>query len=62
MFSNGVVLLGAAAAGLLAAFGGITSALIPLYAVGVFTGFTLSRSGWSATTPRSANPAGIGAG
>jgi amino acid transporter len=45
VFSNGVVLLGAAAAGLLAAFGGVTSALIPLYAVGVFTGFTLSQLG-----------------
>ena len=27
------------------AFGGITNALIPLYAVGVFTSFTLSQSG-----------------
>ena len=32
-------------AGLIVAFGGDTSALIPLYAVGVFTGFTLSQAG-----------------
>jgi len=30
---------------LVIAFGGIVNALIPLYAVGVFTGFTLSQSG-----------------
>ena len=30
---------------LLAAFGGQTHALIPLYAVGVFTSFTLSQAG-----------------
>ncbi len=30
---------------LLVAFGGITNALIPLYAVGVFTSFTLSQTG-----------------
>ena len=34
-----------AAALLLVAFGGLTNALIPLYAVGVFTSFTLSQSG-----------------
>lgn len=45
VFSNGVVVLAGAAAGLLAAFGGRTNALIPLYAVGVFTSFTLSQSG-----------------
>ena len=33
------------AAGLIVAFGGDTSALIPLYAVGVFTCFTLSQAG-----------------
>jgi hypothetical protein len=37
--------LAAAAAGLLVAFGGLTNALIPLYAVGVFTSFTLSQWG-----------------
>src|SRR3954453_8559492 len=45
VFSNGVVFLAAAAAVLLVAFGGLTNALIPLYAVGVFTAFTLSQAG-----------------
>jgi len=45
VFSNGVVVLAIAASVLIVAFGGITTALIPLYAVGVFTSFTLSQSG-----------------
>ena len=45
VFSNGIIVLGIAASGLVIAFGGIVNALIPLYAVGVFTGFTLSQSG-----------------
>jgi amino acid transporter len=45
VFSNGVVFLALAAGALLTAFGGVTTALIPLYAVGVFTSFTLSQSG-----------------
>lgn len=45
VFSNGVLLLAAVAALLIVAFGGETTALIPLYAVGVFTGFTLSQYG-----------------
>ncbi|MDQ3980832.1 MAG: APC family permease [Actinomycetota bacterium] len=45
VFSNGIVFLGISASILLIAFGGITTALIPLYAVGVFTSFTLSQSG-----------------
>ncbi|MBW3651879.1 MAG: APC family permease, partial [Actinobacteria bacterium] len=45
VYSNGILLLAGAAALLIVAFGGITTALIPLYAVGVFTGFTLSQSG-----------------
>ena len=45
VFSNGILFLAAAAAALIAAFGGLTNALIPLYAVGVFTSFTLSQSG-----------------
>jgi len=44
-FSNGIVGLAGAAAILLIAFGGETTALIPLYAVGVFTSFTLSQWG-----------------
>ncbi len=45
VFSNGIIGLAGAAALLLVAFGGITNALIPLYAVGVFTSFTLSQMG-----------------
>jgi amino acid transporter len=45
VFSNGILFLGAAASGLVIAFGGIVNALIPLYAVGVFTAFTLSQFG-----------------
>ena len=45
VFSNGVIFLGIAASGLVIAFVGIVNALIPLYAVGVFTGFTISQSG-----------------
>jgi amino acid transporter len=45
VFSNGVLVLAGSAAVLLVAFGGETSALIPLYAVGVFTSFTLSQCG-----------------
>ncbi|HWC12050.1 MAG TPA: APC family permease [Acidimicrobiales bacterium] len=45
VFSNGIVILAVLASGLIVAFGGITNALIPLYAVGVFTSFTLSQFG-----------------
>jgi amino acid transporter len=45
VFSNGVIFLSLASIGLLVAFGGLINALIPLYAVGVFTGFTLSQAG-----------------
>ncbi len=45
VFSNGIVVLALMASALIVAFGGITNALIPLYAVGVFTSFTLSQSG-----------------
>lgn len=45
VFSNGILVLAGVAATLIVTFGGITTALIPLYAVGVFTGFTLSQSG-----------------
>jgi amino acid transporter len=43
--SNGILLLTGGAAVLLVVFRGQTSALIPLYAVGVFTAFTLSQAG-----------------
>lgn len=44
VFSNGVVILGVTAAILAWVFDGSTHALIPLYAVGVFTSFTLSQT------------------
>jgi amino acid transporter len=45
VFSNGILVLSLAAGGLVVAFGGITTFLIPLYAVGVFLSFTLSQAG-----------------
>jgi amino acid transporter len=45
VFSNGIVMLAIFASVLVIAFGGDTSRLIPLYAVGVFLSFTLSQSG-----------------
>jgi amino acid transporter len=45
VFSNGIVVLSLIAGGLIVLFEGDTSALIPLYAVGVFTCFTLSQAG-----------------
>ncbi len=45
VFSSGIVLLGLAAGVLLVLFRGSVDRLIPLYALGVFTAFTLSQSG-----------------
>ncbi|HWM22235.1 MAG TPA: APC family permease [Ilumatobacteraceae bacterium] len=45
VFSNGVLFLALAASALIVAFDGDISKLIPLYAFGVFTGFTLSQTG-----------------
>jgi hypothetical protein len=45
VFSNGIIFLAAMASALIIAFGGVTTKLIPLYAVGVFTSFTLSQLG-----------------
>jgi amino acid transporter len=45
VFSNGVLILSGMAAVLIVAFQADVSALIPLYAVGVFVGFTLSQGG-----------------
>jgi hypothetical protein len=45
VFNNGILLLGIAAAILIIVKRGIVDALIPLYAIGVFTAFTLSQSG-----------------
>ncbi|WP_436842340.1 APC family permease [Streptomyces niveus] len=44
-FSNGIILLSAAAGLVYVAFDGRTASLIPLYAVGVFLAFTLSQAG-----------------
>jgi amino acid transporter len=45
VFSNGIIGLAVAAGVLITVFQGNISALIPLYAFGVFTGFTLSQAG-----------------
>jgi len=45
VFSNGVLVLAGMASVLIFVFGGKTDSLIPLYAVGVFTAFTLSQLG-----------------
>lgn len=45
VFSNGIVILAVFSGILVAVFGGDTSRLIPLYAVGVFLSFTLSQTG-----------------
>ena len=45
VFSNGIVILAILSGVLVIVFGGDTSRLIPLYAVGVFLSFTLSQSG-----------------
>ena len=51
VFSNGVLVLAGASALLIIAFGGVTTALIPLYAVGVFMSFTLSQFGMVRAPP-----------
>lgn len=45
VYSNGIVFLAVLASVLLVVFGGEVHTLIPLYAVGVFTAFTLSQAG-----------------
>ena len=45
VFSNGIIALSLAAAALVIAFGGDVTRLIPFYAIGVFTSFTLSQAG-----------------
>ncbi len=44
-FSFGIITLGVLAGLLIIIFGGSTEGLLPLYAIGVFTSFTLSQSG-----------------
>lgn len=45
VYSNGIIMLSLLAAILVMIFRGDTTAIIPLYAVGVFTSFTLSQAG-----------------
>ena len=45
VYSNGIVVLAGVAGALVIATGAEVTALIPLYAIGVFTGFTLSQAG-----------------
>jgi amino acid transporter len=45
VFANGIVVLAGLSAVLLIAVGGNTNEMIPLFAIGVFTGFTLSQLG-----------------
>jgi amino acid transporter len=45
VYSNGVIVLAGVAMLLVVATGGVVTRLIPLYAIGVFTGFTLSQAG-----------------
>jgi hypothetical protein len=44
-FTSGIVVLSIAAIALIVAFGGVVTALIPLYAVGVFVAFTIGQAG-----------------
>lgn len=57
VYSAGILLLAAVAAGLLIVFGGITDRLIPLFAVGAFLAFTLSQLGMVVHWRRSRDPA-----
>lgn len=69
VFTNGILVLTVLSAALLIAVGGNTNDLIPLFAIGVFTGFTLSQTGlvvhWRRTRParwrRRATINGVGA-
>ncbi len=44
-FTSGIVILSITAIAVIAAFGGVVTALIPLYAVGVFAAFTIGQIG-----------------
>lgn len=56
VYSVGILFLAVGAGGLLAAFGGITDRLIPLFAVGAFLSFTLSQAGMAAHWRRERRP------
>ena len=61
VFANGIWVLAVLSGGLLIAVGGNTETLIPLFAIGVFTGFTLSQTGlvvhWRRTSRRAGGAA-----
>jgi amino acid transporter len=57
VFNNGIWVLSVLSGALLVAVGGNTNEMIPLFAIGVFTGFTLSQTGlvvhwWRTRPPR----------
>jgi hypothetical protein len=56
VFNNGIWVLAVLSGGLLVAVGGNTNEMIPLFAIGVFTGFTLAQTGlvvhWWRTRPK----------
>lgn len=56
VYSEGILLLAALSAILLTLFGGVTDRLIPLYAIGAFTAFTLSQAGMVAHWRREKGP------
>jgi amino acid transporter len=56
VFNSGIWALAIAASALLVFAGGDTQALIPLYAIGVFTGFTLSQTGMVVHWRRTRSP------
>ncbi len=56
VYSTGVVVLAALSGALLVAFRGVTDRLVPLFAVGAFTAFTLSQAGMVAHWRRRGGP------
>lgn len=44
-FNNGIIILALVACALIIIFGGLVDALLPMYAIGVFIGFTLAQAG-----------------
>jgi len=56
VYAEGILLLGVLSAILLIFFGGVTDRLIPLFAIGAFTAFTLSQAGMVAHWRRQGGP------
>jgi amino acid transporter len=56
VYSEGILLLAVLSAILLILFGGVTDRLIPLFAIGAFTAFTLSQAGMVAHWKRQGGP------